>query len=532
MLAPVALYPDDLLAQTLMAASYPLEVVEAARWSKDNPSLKGAAALAAVKDKGWDVSVTSLVAFPQVLAMMNSKLDWTQKIGDAMIAQQSDVAASIQRLRAQAQAAGNLKTTPQQTVTQQPASAGAPAGTPPAIVIQPTNPDTVYVPAYNPNWAYGSWPYPDYPPSYFPPTDYGWGGYYGGGGWSSGFSFGVGFAVGGAFFGGWNWGGGWGGGWGWRGWGGWGRNSYTTINVNRATYITNNFNRNYYHDDHWNHDPAHRHGVPYRDQASRERYDQHHPDAAQRQAFRGKLDHDGNRGADGRGAAGRPRHRESGKRESRHRESGQRESGQREPRRRESRQREPRRRRPARRIARQRLARQREPWRRPSQRLPRRQPRQRGASRIRSRPFLRPPCQLSSARGGGTAAVAMAADMEAGDERHNASRGLLAPVLVAALATRAAAQQAAKTQGFPTAEAAARALTEAVRKDDDKAVAAMLGEWWRVFVPNRSTISAGARALPRGLGREPQGQRRWRQGHRRGRQDRLDPADSHRQGRR
>ena len=82
--------------------------------------------------------------------MMNSKLGWTQKIGDAMIAQQSDVAASIQRLRAQAQAAGNLQTTPQQTVTQQPASAGAPAGTPPAIVIQPTNPDTVYVPAYNP----------------------------------------------------------------------------------------------------------------------------------------------------------------------------------------------------------------------------------------------------------------------------------------------------------------------------------------------------------------------------------------------
>ena len=102
LLAPVALYPDALLAQTLMAATYPLEVVEAARWSKANPVLKGDAALAAVKDKGWDVSVTSLVAFPQVLAMMNSKLDWTQKVGDAMIAQQSDVAASIQRLRAQA----------------------------------------------------------------------------------------------------------------------------------------------------------------------------------------------------------------------------------------------------------------------------------------------------------------------------------------------------------------------------------------------------------------------------------------------
>ena len=310
LLAPIALYPDALLAQTLMAASYPLEVVEAARWSKANPNLKGDAALAAVKDEGWDVSVTSLVAFPQVLAMMNSQLDWTQKIGDAMIAQQSDVAASIQRLRAQAQSAGTLKSTTQQTVTQQPASAGAPAGTPAAIVIQPTNPDTVYVPAYNPNWAYGSWPYADNPPSYFPPTSYGWGGFYGSG-WSGGFSFGLGFAVGGAFFGGWSWGGGWGGGW---GWGGWGRgNSYTTINVDRATYITRNFNRNIYHDGRWNHDPAHRHGVPYRDRDSRERYNQHHPDAAQRQAFRGRLDRptdagqrgNGNRGDAGRGTEGR-----------------------------------------------------------------------------------------------------------------------------------------------------------------------------------------------------------------------------------
>src|SRR5260370_42045793 len=116
-----------------------------------------------------------------------------------MIAQQPDVAAPLQRLRAQAQAAGNLKTTPQQTVTQQPASAGAPAGTPPAIVIQPTNPDAVYVPAYNPNWAYGSWPYPAYPPSYFPPTDYGWGGYYRGA-WAGCVSFGLAFAAWCAFF--------------------------------------------------------------------------------------------------------------------------------------------------------------------------------------------------------------------------------------------------------------------------------------------------------------------------------------------
>ncbi|MBY0322832.1 MAG: DUF3300 domain-containing protein [Reyranella sp.] len=312
MMAPIALYPDPLLAQMLMAATYPLEVVEAARWSKDNPSLKGEAALAAVKDKGWDVSVTSLVAFPQVLAMMNSKLDWTQKIGDAMIAQQSDVAASIQRLRAQSQAAGMLKSTPQQTVTSQPASAGAPAGTPAAIVIQPTNPDVVYVPTYDTNAVYGSWPYANNPPDDYPPPSYGWG-------WSGalvgGFGFGVGFGIGGAFFGGWSWGGGWGGGWGWGGWRGWGYgNSYTTVNVHRATYITNNFNRNYYDHGRWEHDPAHRHGVPYRDRDSREKYDQHHPDAAQRQAFRGRIDHEprsnesndaGRRGDENRGTAGR-----------------------------------------------------------------------------------------------------------------------------------------------------------------------------------------------------------------------------------
>jgi hypothetical protein len=288
MLAPIALYPDALLSQTLMAATYPLEVVEAARWSKDNPTLKGDAAITAVKDKGWDVSVTSLVAFPQVLEMMNSKLDWTQKVGDAMIAQQSDVAASIQRLRKQAQDAGNLKTTPQMKVTTQPPSAGAPADTPAAIVIEPANPQTVYVPAYNPVYTYGPWPYPEYPPVYFPPPpNYGYVPALLGG-----LAFGVGFGIGFGFFGGWHWGGGWGGGWGWGGWGGWhGGNSYTTIN-NNVTRINNNYNRDHpNHNGRWNHDPAHRHGVPYRDPGSRQKYGQHHPTAGQRQAFRGRIDH-------------------------------------------------------------------------------------------------------------------------------------------------------------------------------------------------------------------------------------------------
>jgi hypothetical protein len=276
LLAPIALYPDGLVAQLLMAATYPLEVVEAERWIQANPSLKGEAAVTAAKDKGWDPSVTSLVAFPQVLAMMNSKLDWTIKLGNAMMAQQSDVAGSIQRLRKQAQDAGNLKSTAQQTVTTQAVSAQAPAGTPPAIAIEPANPQTVYVPAYNPNYVYGSWPYADYPPTYFPPPAY-----YGvGPGWLGGLAFGVGIGVGFGFFGGWAWGGGWGGGWGWGGWGG--GNSYTTIN-NNITHIDNHYHWDPNH-NHWDHNPDHRHGV------YGPGHNPHHPTPAQRQAFRGELD--------------------------------------------------------------------------------------------------------------------------------------------------------------------------------------------------------------------------------------------------
>lgn len=266
LLAPIALYPDSLLAQTLMAATYPLEVVEAARWSQANPNLKGDAAVAAVKDKSWDVSVKSLAAFPQTLAMMDKNLDWTQKVGDAMIGQQKDVAASIQRLRAKAEAAGNLKTTPQQKVTTTPATGGA------TIVIEPANPETIYVPYYNPTWAYGPWPYPAYPPIYYPPPPY-----YGAA-LMTGMMFGLGIAAGGAIFGGWNW-----------------NHGNTYVNINRATSISvNNFDANRYRNGEWHHDPAHRDGVPYRTPAERQQYGQHRPDAAQREQFRGRLDGGGN----------------------------------------------------------------------------------------------------------------------------------------------------------------------------------------------------------------------------------------------
>jgi hypothetical protein len=115
--APIALYPDALVAQILMASTYPLEVVEAARWSKANPGIKEKALEDAMQQQKWDPSVKSLAAFPQVLAMMNEKLDWTQKLGDAFLAQQKELMDSVQRLRQKAQAAGHLKSSKEQTVT-------------------------------------------------------------------------------------------------------------------------------------------------------------------------------------------------------------------------------------------------------------------------------------------------------------------------------------------------------------------------------------------------------------------------------
>ena len=264
-LAPIALYDDALLAQVLMAASYPLEVVEAARWSKANPALKGDAAVTAVKDQTWDVSVKSLVAFPAALMQLNDHLDWTQKLGDAMVSQQQDVADSIQRLRAKAAAAGNLKSGPQQTVTSQGSGADQ------TIIIEPAQPNTVYVPAYDPNWAYGAWPDPAYPPVYYPPPPaYGYGRLL-----ANGLMWGLGIAATAAIFSNWNWS---------RGAG------YVNVNANRAVNIDNSFDRNRYaNNSRWQHDGNHRRGVAYRDGATRQQYGQQRPGAEQRQQFRGQV---------------------------------------------------------------------------------------------------------------------------------------------------------------------------------------------------------------------------------------------------
>ncbi len=265
LLAPIALYPDDLVAQILMASTYPLEVVEAARWVKANPNLKGNQLTSALEKQNWDPSVKSLVNFPSVLNMMNDKLDWTQKLGDAFLAQQKDVMSTVQKLRAKAQASGNLKTTKEQKVVVQDQ----------VIVIQPADPQVIYVPTYNPTVVYGAWPYPAYPPYYYYPPGYVAG--------AAAFSFAAGVAVGAA----------WGYAWGGCNW----HNGDVNVNVNKNATINNQINRNNYAakvstnpngQGEWKHDPSHRKGVAYRDQATGTKYGQApRPGADSRKDFRG-----------------------------------------------------------------------------------------------------------------------------------------------------------------------------------------------------------------------------------------------------
>jgi hypothetical protein len=282
--APIALYPDPLVAQILMASTYPLEVVQAARFVKQNPGLTSAQLDEELKYQTWDDSVKSLVTFPQVLDMMDSKLDWTQKLGDAFLGQQKELMDAVQRLRARAQAAGNLKSTPEQTVTVEPAAAAPspPSQTvvvqqaPPTIIIQPTNPQVVYVPTYNPTVVYGAWPYPAYPPyAYYPP------GYVAG---AAMFSFAAGVAVGAALWGNCNW-----------------RGGNVNVNVNRYNNYTRNVNqtnvaarRTEYQGNrqNWQHNPEHRQGAQYRDTRTQQRYNQGgNPQATQaRDNFRGRAE--------------------------------------------------------------------------------------------------------------------------------------------------------------------------------------------------------------------------------------------------
>ncbi len=268
-LAPIALYPDDLIAQTLMASTYPLEVVQADRWAKKNKDLKGDALAKALEKESWDPSVKSLMNFPQVLTMMSEKLDWTQKLGDAFLAQQKDVMDTVQTLRRKAEAAGNLKTTPEQKVIVEKETQ--------TIVIQSANPQVVYVPVYNPTVVYGAWPYPAYPPYYYYPPGYAAGAAFWG--------FAAGVAVGAA----------WGYAWGNCNWHG----GDVNVNVNRNANLNRNINRGAYANQlpaggrgSWQHNPEHRKGVSYRDQATGQKFNRASTNEAMksRENFRGRTE--------------------------------------------------------------------------------------------------------------------------------------------------------------------------------------------------------------------------------------------------
>lgn len=248
LLAPIALYPDDLVTQILMASTYPLEVVQADRWVKSHKQSAGDVLAKQLEKEPWDPSVKSLVNFPTVLASMSEKLDVTTKIGDAFLSQQKEVMETIQVLRKKAQSAGNLKTTKEQQVIVEKE----------IIIIKSADPQVIYVPTYSPTVVYGVWMYPSYPPYYYyppPPPSY------------PAYHFAAGVAVGAA----------WGYAWGHSNWHG----GDVDIDVNRNTNINNNIDRSKYQNKvnannkgNWQHNPEHRKGVAYKDGATAKQYGQ------------------------------------------------------------------------------------------------------------------------------------------------------------------------------------------------------------------------------------------------------------------
>lgn len=275
--APVALYPDSLLSQVLMASTYPTNVIQAVQWSRDHPQSQGDAAVTQVANEPWDPSVKSLVAFPQLLALLGEDPAWVQNLGNAFLAQPDDVMNTVQKFREVAQKSGALKSTPQQTVTVKPKPASttvvksAPAQQ--TIVIESADPQVVYVPSYNPNVVYGAWPTPAYPPVYLPPPP----GQQFVNGMASGIGFGVGVAATYAIFGSIDWddddhhhddydhhddhhddghhGG--------------SQNNYVNVNVNNYNRISGNNNNGLNHPGAsntagWQHNPAYNAGLPNR----------------------------------------------------------------------------------------------------------------------------------------------------------------------------------------------------------------------------------------------------------------------------
>jgi hypothetical protein len=296
LVAPIALYPDALTVQVLMAATYPLEIVEAARWRAKNASLQGEALDKALEGEDWDVSVESLTHFPDMLQRMSDNLDWTKDLGDAFLGQKDEVLDAVQRLRAKAYEAGTLKTTKEQVVTREVVKEKE------IITVEPADPEVVYVPQYSPEAVYGPSPTPYYYPSMmtYPP------GYVA---TTSLLSFGAGMAVGAAVWGDCDWddhdvynnyGG-----------GGGGKNQNVNVNVNREKNVDRSRTKieggrggrtEGGRGERWQHNPEHRGGVRYRDEASAKKYQ-----GRDQVAARDRANQDMARGYDrGQAGGGRP----------------------------------------------------------------------------------------------------------------------------------------------------------------------------------------------------------------------------------
>src|SRR5712672_315138 len=277
LVAPIALYPDPLLAQTLAASTYPLEVIQLQQWMDRNKNLQGKALADAVAKQPWDPSVQSLVEFPDVVQRMAGNVQWTTDLGNAFLAQQSDVMDAVQRLRGKAQGTGNLKTSAQSVVRTETVSSGKQV-----IEIQQANPDVVYVPSYDPTVVYGPAPveYPYYPyiyPGYVPGKALMWG---------------PGIALGAAAWGS------WGGHWGNCDWNGGNVNINNNNNFNKNNNFNRNVNRGQGGQGNWQHNPQHRGNAPYGDRGTATKFGG--------QGARGAGNRGGAGGAGGVGGAGRP----------------------------------------------------------------------------------------------------------------------------------------------------------------------------------------------------------------------------------
>ena len=273
LVAPIALYPDPLLSQMLVASTYPLEVVEANQWLHQNKNLKGRELMDAAKQQPWDPSVQALLAVPDALAMLNQNIRWTTDLGNAFLAQQADVMNAVQQMRAQAQSNGKLASTPQQTVTTDTQGGHR------AIVIEPADPQVIYVPSYDPVYIWGPPLFGYYPPLYYP---------------GFGFGFGLGFNLDLCF-------GGWGG---WGGWG-WGPNWFGgSVFVNTSFFPRYGFHAGFGGGfggrTAWVHNPNHRLGVPYGNRQVAARFGR--ASMASRNSLRAGA---GLRGASANGSAGR-----------------------------------------------------------------------------------------------------------------------------------------------------------------------------------------------------------------------------------